>query len=84
VRVLAPSPLQSGLTEMGAGANPNGDGASDFEALSSALRQRPHSIILYAFDLLHLDGKDLRKVQARALQSEIDAHHRPMPQLFCW
>ena len=24
----------------------NGDGASDFEALSSALRQRPHSIVL--------------------------------------
>jgi bifunctional non-homologous end joining protein LigD len=40
----------------------NGDGASDFEALSSALRQRPHSIILYAFDLLHLDGKDLRQL----------------------
>jgi bifunctional non-homologous end joining protein LigD len=39
----------------------NGDGASDFEALSSALRQRPHSVILYAFDLLHLDGKDLRQ-----------------------
>ena len=39
----------------------NGDGGSDFEALSSALRQRPHSIILYAFDLLHLDGKDLRQ-----------------------
>jgi bifunctional non-homologous end joining protein LigD len=36
------------------------NGASDFEALGSALRQRPHSIILYyAFDLLHLDGKDL-------------------------
>ena len=39
----------------------DGNGASDFEALSSALRQRPHSIILYAFDLLHLDGKDLRQ-----------------------
>jgi ATP-dependent DNA ligase len=39
----------------------NGDGASDFEALGFALRQRPHSIILYAFDLLHLDGKDLRQ-----------------------
>jgi bifunctional non-homologous end joining protein LigD len=39
----------------------NGDGASDVEALSSALRQRPHSVILYAFDLLHLDGKDLRQ-----------------------
>ena len=38
-----------------------GNGASHFEALGSALRQRPHSIILYGFDLLHLDGKDLRQ-----------------------
>jgi bifunctional non-homologous end joining protein LigD len=37
----------------------NGNGASDFEALSSALRRQPHS--MYAFDLLHLDGKDLRQ-----------------------
>ena len=39
----------------------DGDGASNFEALGSALRQQPHSIILYAFDLLHLDGEDLRQ-----------------------
>jgi bifunctional non-homologous end joining protein LigD len=39
----------------------DGNGASDFEALGSALRQRPHSIILFGFDLLHLDGKDLRQ-----------------------
>jgi bifunctional non-homologous end joining protein LigD len=38
----------------------DGNGASDFESLQSALRSRPHRIILYAFDLLHLDGKDLR------------------------
>jgi DNA ligase D-like protein (predicted ligase) len=38
----------------------NEKGASDFEALQSAIRWRPYSIILYAFDLLHLDGKDLR------------------------
>jgi bifunctional non-homologous end joining protein LigD len=25
------------------------------------MRVRPYSIILYAFDLLHLDGKDLRQ-----------------------
>jgi ATP-dependent DNA ligase len=37
----------------------NGEGASDFEALQSAIRWQPHSIILYAFDLMHLDGKDL-------------------------
>jgi DNA ligase D-like protein (predicted ligase) len=39
----------------------DGDGRSDFESLQSAMRSRPHSIILYAFDLLHLDGKDLRQ-----------------------
>src|SRR6476660_3541713 len=39
----------------------DGNGASDFEALSSAMRRQPHSIILYAFDLLHLDGRDLRQ-----------------------
>jgi bifunctional non-homologous end joining protein LigD len=38
----------------------DGNGASDFEALRSAMRWQPQTIILYAFDLLHLDGKDLR------------------------
>ena len=36
------------------------NGASDFDALSSAMRWHPDSIILYAFDLMHLNGKDLR------------------------
>jgi bifunctional non-homologous end joining protein LigD len=39
----------------------NGEGAADFEALRSAMRRPPRSIILYAFDLLHLDGNDLRQ-----------------------
>ena len=38
------------------------EGASDFEALLSAMRWRPHTVILYAFDLMHFDGKDLRNV----------------------
>jgi bifunctional non-homologous end joining protein LigD len=38
----------------------NDDGASDFGSLQSAMRLRPQSIILYAFDLMHLDGRDLR------------------------
>jgi bifunctional non-homologous end joining protein LigD len=38
----------------------DGNGVSDFEALRSAMLRQPYSIILYAFDLLHLDGKDLR------------------------
>ena len=37
------------------------NGASDFDALSSAMRWRPDSVILYAFDLMHLSGKDLRQ-----------------------
>src|SRR6478672_6693263 len=39
----------------------DGDGRSYFESLQSAIRVRPYSIILYAFDLLHLDGKDFRQ-----------------------
>jgi DNA ligase D-like protein (predicted ligase) len=35
-------------------------GVSDFEALRSAIRWQPYKLIFYAFDLLHLDGKDLR------------------------
>ena len=35
-------------------------GASDFEALQSALRRRGAPLIFYAFDLLHLDGRDCR------------------------
>ena len=36
-------------------------GASDFEALQAALFSRRSSLIYCAFDLLHLDGKDLRE-----------------------
>jgi bifunctional non-homologous end joining protein LigD len=36
------------------------NGVSDFEALNSAMRWRPDSVILYAFDLMHLNGSDLR------------------------
>lgn len=39
----------------------DGNGASDFEALRSAIWSRPESIILYAFDLMHLNGEDLRE-----------------------
>src|SRR6187455_737302 len=37
-------------------------GVSDFEALKSAILWRPQSLILCAFDLLHLNGKDLRQL----------------------
>jgi bifunctional non-homologous end joining protein LigD len=37
------------------------NGISDFDALRSAIHQARHRLVLFAFDLLHLDGKDLRK-----------------------
>src|SRR5215471_5357324 len=36
-------------------------GVSDFEASQAALRSKTTHLIFYAFDLLHLDGKDLRE-----------------------
>src|SRR6476620_5948250 len=36
-------------------------GITDFLALRSAIRKAPHRIVFFAFDLLHLDGQDLRK-----------------------
>jgi DNA ligase D-like protein (predicted ligase) len=36
-------------------------GRSDFEGLRSAIQAKSHNIILYAFDLLHIDGTDLRQ-----------------------
>src|SRR4029450_9499226 len=38
-------------------------GISDFEALKSAIRWQPQRLILCAFHLLHLKGKDLRHAQ---------------------
>ena len=39
----------------------DGNGASDFDSLRSAIKWRSNEIILYAFDLLHLNGIDLRR-----------------------
>jgi bifunctional non-homologous end joining protein LigD len=39
---------------------PAGDGTPDFTGLASALRSRKHELAVYAFDLLHRDGRDLR------------------------
>jgi bifunctional non-homologous end joining protein LigD len=39
------------------------NGISDFDALRSAIHKAPHRIVFFAFDLLHLDGQDLRRTQ---------------------
>jgi ATP-dependent DNA ligase len=36
-------------------------GLTDFNALRSAIYTAPHRLVLFAFDLLHLDGQDLRR-----------------------
>ena len=36
-------------------------GISHFEALNTAIRREPERLIFFAFDLLHLDGRDLRQ-----------------------
>jgi bifunctional non-homologous end joining protein LigD len=38
------------------------DGTTSFEALQNALGRGDHRLVYYAFDLLYLDGFDLRKV----------------------
>jgi bifunctional non-homologous end joining protein LigD len=60
VRAAAGLRCKSGIID-GEAILQNSNGVSDFEGLASAMRRQPHSIILYAFDLLHLDGKDLRQ-----------------------
>ena len=60
VRAAANLPCQSAIID-GEAIVQDDNGASDFEALRSAMRWKPQSIILYAFDLLHLDGTDLRQ-----------------------
>src|SRR5262245_45056788 len=37
------------------------NGISDFEHLSTVIKWAPERLVFYAFDLVHLDGKDLRE-----------------------
>jgi hypothetical protein len=56
-------------------------GISDFEALRSAIHKAPHRLVFFAFDLLHLDGQDLRRtplIETRAsLRKLIEPDPRP-------
>jgi ATP-dependent DNA ligase len=38
------------------------NGLSDFDALRSAIHKARHRLVFFAFDLLHLDGRDLRRI----------------------
>jgi ATP-dependent DNA ligase len=55
-------------------------GVSDFDALNPGIRWRPQSLIFCVFDLLHLDGKDLRDqplLERRARLKELVPSEHP-------
>ena len=47
-------------------------GRSDFHALRSAIHGTPERLVFMAFDLLHLDGKDLRKQPLSARREALE------------
>jgi DNA ligase D-like protein (predicted ligase) len=55
-------------------------GRSDYHAFAAAIHDRPEDIVLMGFDLLHLDGNDLRKetlIDRRARLQELLGCHDP-------
>src|SRR4051794_16287949 len=60
-------------------------GLTDFNALRSAIYTAPHRLVLFAFDLLHLDGQDLRRrplMERRALLRRVGGPDPPRPIQF--
>src|SRR5262249_7494502 len=54
------------------------NGVSHFEGLPSAIRSRSQNIILYAFDLIHLNGHDIRHrslIERRTLLQHLVGYH---------
>jgi bifunctional non-homologous end joining protein LigD len=72
IRAASHLPCHSAIID-GEAILPRGDGASDFEAFQSAIHDNPHSIILYAFDLMHVDGADLRRESLAVRRSILKA-----------
>ncbi|WP_367226915.1 hypothetical protein [Mesorhizobium sp.] len=57
-------------------------GLSDFHALRSAITRRPQDLYLVAFDLLHLNGHDLRDMalkNRREIPARVHSRRRPHP-----
>ena len=50
---------------------PSANGVSDFSVLQNALKGRSTKIVLVAFDLLYLNGHDLRKLPLFARKAEL-------------
>jgi DNA ligase D-like protein (predicted ligase) len=60
VRAASNLPCKSAIID-GEAIVQDKNGASDFEAVAPAIQSRSNNIILCAFDLLHLNGQDLRR-----------------------
>ena len=60
VRAASALPCRSAIID-GEAIVQDGSGASDFDALPEAIQSRSNNLILCAFDLLHLNGVDLRQ-----------------------
>ena len=56
------------------------NGISDFDALRSAIHKAPHRIVFFAFDLLHLDGQDLRRTPLMERRSALRRLIEPDPR----
>ena len=56
------------------------NGRSDFEALRSAIFKAPHQIVFFAFDLLHLDGQDLRRTPLLERRAPLKKLIQPDPR----
>lgn len=57
------------------------NGVSDFAALRSAITSAPHQLVFFAFDLLHLNGHDLRDMileDRRELLTDLVEHRAPI------
>ena len=50
---------------------PSANGVSDFAVLQNELKGRSTKIVLVAFDLLYLNGHDLRKLPLTARKAEL-------------
>jgi DNA ligase D-like protein (predicted ligase) len=59
IRAASQLDCRSGIID-GEAVVQDSNGVSDFARLQSAIRSRSQNIVLYAFDLLHLDGHDIR------------------------
>jgi bifunctional non-homologous end joining protein LigD len=56
------------------------NGISDFDARRSAIYTAPHRLVFFAFDLLHLNGQDLRKVPLIERRATLRGLIKPDPR----